>query len=56
MKLLALLLLCSTPLALAALLDKHPVRQELIDEIKAKTTSWIPSELHENSLKDIPID
>ena len=26
----------------------HPVRQELIDEIKAKTTKWKPREVKDN--------
>lgn len=29
---------------------RHPVSQEIVDEIKAKATSWEPMEVHENPL------
>ena len=31
---------------------RHPVRSELIEEIKQKTTKWTPKEVHENVLRD----
>ena len=48
----ALLALLSLPLTHSSTL--HPVRQELVDEIKQKTTKWTPKEAHRNPLKDIP--
>ena len=35
---------------------KHPVRQEIVDEIKAKATTWTPREVHENHLHEIPVE
>ena len=32
---------------------KHPVRQEVIDEIKLKADTWTPMELHQNKLRDV---
>ena len=34
----------------------HPVRQEIVDDIKLKTTSWKPREVHENHLRHVPQD
>lgn len=33
---------------------KHPVREEIIEEIRLKAKSWIPMSIQENSLIDIP--
>ena len=30
---------------------KHPIRQEIVDEIKLKATSWKPQEVSENHLR-----
>lgn len=38
----------------AAALEKHPVRQELVDEIKARTKRWEPMEVAENPMAKIP--
>lgn len=35
---------------------KHPVRQEIIDEIKHKTSNWTPLEMHENDFRDVPME
>lgn len=51
MKVIALGLLISSVVS-----KLHPVRQELIEEIKAKTNSWIPQELHENHLVSVPVE
>lgn len=45
---LAILLLASVVRA------KHPVREEIIEEIRLKAQSWIPMALEENHLRDIP--
>lgn len=34
----------------------HPVNQDLVDEIKAKATTWEPMEVHENPLANKSID
>eukprot|EP00347_Sterkiella_histriomuscorum_P010152 403377404 len=31
----------------------HPVRQELVEEIKLKATTWQPREIHHNRLRDV---
>lgn len=43
-------------LSKAAILDtgKHPVRQEIVDQIKARTDSWTPQEVDDNHLKEVP--
>lgn len=28
----------------------HPVNQDIVDQIKAKATTWVPLEVHENPL------
>lgn len=33
-------------------LDAHPVRQEIIDEVKRKTKKWVPRELKDNHFRD----
>lgn len=35
---------------------KHPIRQELVDSIKAKTKSWKPREVGQNHFRDLPLD
>lgn len=35
--------------------QKHPVRQEIVDDIKLKATSWQPREVHENHLRHVPV-
>ena len=35
---------------------QHPVREEIVDEIKLKATSWKPKEVHENHLRHVPAD
>lgn len=35
---------------------KHPVRQDIVEEIKAKATTWKPMEVHENLLSLVPAD
>ena len=35
---------------------KHPVRQEIVDEIKLKATSWKPREVEDNHLRHVPIE
>jgi hypothetical protein len=52
--LLALLGLSSMALVSGA--TRHPVRQEIVEEIKKKTDKWVPKEAGHNHLKDIPID
>jgi hypothetical protein len=37
-------------------LKLHPVRQEIVDEIKLKTSSWQPREVHLNHLRHVPVD
>lgn len=36
--------------------NNHPVRQELVDEIKLKATTWTPTEVHHNILRDVHPD
>ncbi len=36
-------------------LKQHPVREEIVNEIKAKATRWTPKELEENYFRDVPI-
>ena len=43
------LVLLGLPL-LAVVQARHPVSQEVVDEIKAKATTWEPMEVHENPL------
>ena len=35
---------------------QHPVRDEIVEEIKLKATSWKPKEVHENHLRHVPAD
>jgi C1A family cysteine protease len=42
--------------SVAGLEVKHPIRQELVDSIKAKTKSWKPREIKENHFRDVPLD
>jgi len=35
---------------------KHPVREEIVQDIKLKATSWKPKEVHENHLRHVPAD
>ena len=39
-----------------AQLQQHPVRQEVVDAIKAKTTKWKPREVHENHFRHISVE
>lgn len=34
----------------------HPVRQEIVDDIKLKTDSWQPNEVSKNHLRDVHPD
>lgn len=34
----------------------HPLRQELIDEIKSKTNKWVPNEIADNKFNGASID
>lgn len=45
-----------TPLILAGVhgLKHHPVREELVQEIKAKTSKWTPMEVKENHFRNVP--
>jgi cathepsin B len=36
--------------------NKHPVRQEIVNDIKKKTSKWIPKEVHENQFTEIPYE
>lgn len=36
----------------AADLDAHPVRQELVDEVKRKTKKWVPREVKHNHFRN----
>jgi hypothetical protein len=35
---------------------KHPIRQEMVDSIKAKTSAWKPREVEQNHFRAIPLD
>jgi len=48
------LAIVGTAVSLAA--AYHPVNQEMIDEIKAKATSWYPMELDKNPLAKLSSD
>lgn len=43
------------PVALICAVAAHPVRQEIVDEIKLKATSWKPKEVNENHLRHIDV-
>ena len=44
-------------LAIVAASDmKHPVREDIVEEIKLKATSWKPREVNENHLRHVPAD
>ena len=47
-------LLWSSSLAKEHTLKRHPVRQEIVDEILAKTTSWKPRQVSENHFSQVP--
>lgn len=34
----------------------HPVSKEMVEEIKARATTWVPFEVEENPLKDVPLE
>lgn len=36
----------------AADMDAHPVRQEIVDEVKRKTKKWTPREINDNHFKN----
>ena len=35
---------------------RHPVRQEIVDEIKTRTKSWVPVEVKDNKFRDVPVE
>jgi len=37
-------------------LEQHPVRQEIVDQIKAKTVKWVPQEVEHNHFSKMPKD
>ena len=44
-------------LAASALAEKaHPVRQEVVDQVRLRTASWQPKEVHENHLRHYAVD
>lgn len=44
-------------LAATALAEKaHPVRQEVVDQVRLRTASWQPKEVHENHLRNYAVD
>lgn len=36
--------------------DKHPVREDIINEINLKANTWIPLDIKLNPMKDTSID
>lgn len=34
----------------------HPINEELVSSIKAKATTWVPHEVHENPLRHLSHD
>ena len=36
-------------------LNHHPVRQEIVDDIKAMTTKWKPREVSQNHFSQFPL-
>ena len=44
-------LMTSFQVASAKEAEKHPIRQEIVDEIKLKATSWTPKEVSENHMR-----
>lgn len=46
-------LLGASALNLAEAAPNHPVRHDIVEEIKLKTNKWTPKEVHENHLKDV---
>jgi hypothetical protein len=36
-------------------MSQHPVRQDIVDEIKAKTTKWKPREVTQNHFSNVPL-
>ena len=51
MNLMMLAVLTSWQIANAEDAAKHPIRQEIVDEIKLKATSWTPKEVSENHMR-----
>ena len=47
-------LLLSSSYASEHTLKRHPVRQEIVDEILKKTTNWRPRQVHENHFTKVP--
>jgi hypothetical protein len=45
------LLGCLTSNTIASI--RHPVRHELVEEIRQKTDKWTPRPVHENHLRDV---
>jgi hypothetical protein len=43
-------------LLLGAMQGKHPVREEIVEEIRLKAKSWTPKAVEHNHLRDIPVD
>ena len=37
-------------------LKQHPVREEIVDEIKQQTSSWTPKEVGDNHLRHVPVE
>jgi hypothetical protein len=35
---------------------KHPVREEIVEEIRLKAKSWTPKAVEHNHLRDVPMD
>lgn len=44
-------LMTSFQVASAEEAAKHPIRQEIVDEIKLKATTWTPKEVSENHMR-----
>jgi hypothetical protein len=55
MKLFAALLI-SSAYAASQTVKQHPVRHEIVEEIKLKATSWKPREVDQNHLRHIPVE
>ena len=47
-------LLLSSSLANQHTLNRHPVRQEIVDEVLRKTTSWRPKQVSQNHFSNVP--
>jgi hypothetical protein len=46
----------STLAVLATAALEHPVRHEIVEEIKLKATSWTPRDVESNHLRHIPAE